>query len=54
VSVVGARLGPFDLQGVAGVNHVTNAGNVAGVTVTRFLGALQATLAWSRHGRLQL
>ncbi len=54
VSVVGARLGPLDLQGVAGVNHVTNAGNAPGVTVTRFLGAIQATLAWSRHGRLDL
>ena len=54
LSVVGARLGPLDVQGVAGVNHVTNSGNIPGVTVTRFLGAIQATLAWSRHGRLEL
>ena len=54
VSVVGARLGPLDLQAVGGVNHVSNAGNVPGASVTRFLGAIQATLAWSRHGRLEL
>ena len=50
---VSGREGPFDLQGSAGVHHVTNAGHVSGVSDDRFVGRVQATLGISRRGALR-
>jgi hypothetical protein len=47
------REGPFDLQGSAGINHVTNAGHIPGVTTNRFQGRVQATLRLGAHGSLR-
>ena len=44
------RQGPLDLRASAGLHHVVNAGHVAGTTVNRFEGRLQATLGLSRRG----
>ncbi|HEX2636406.1 MAG TPA: hypothetical protein VHL81_04720 [Gemmatimonadales bacterium] len=50
---VSGRQGPLDLHLNAGLHHVVNAGHVAGTTVNRFEGRLQATLGLGRRGVLQ-
>jgi hypothetical protein len=50
---VSGRQGPVDLTANAGLHHVTNAGNLPGVTANRFVGTIQATLSWRRRGRLR-
>ncbi len=47
------RQGPLDLRASAGFHHVTNAGNVAGITDNRFEGRFQATLGLSRRGVIE-
>lgn len=49
---VSGREGPLDLLATAGLNHVTNDQNQAGVTANRFVAQFQATLALRRRGRL--
>jgi hypothetical protein len=46
------REGPLDLTADAGFHHVTSAGHQPGVTANRFVGRIQATLAWRRQGNL--
>jgi hypothetical protein len=50
---VSGRQGPLDLRATAGLHHVVNAGNLAGVTRNRFEGRLQATLGLSRGGVIE-
>ena len=50
---VSGRHGPVDLQATGGLHHLTNAGNVDGVTRTRFEGRIQALLFIGTEGRLQ-
>jgi hypothetical protein len=50
---VSGRQGPLDLHLNAGLHHVVNAGHVAGTTVNRFEGRLQATLGLGRRGVLR-
>ncbi len=47
------RQGPFDIQGSGGLYHVTNEGNVVGVSDTRFEGKIQALLRLGRRGVLK-
>ncbi len=49
---VSGREGPLDFTATAGVHHVTNDGNRAGVSANRVVAQVQATLAWRRLGRL--
>lgn len=51
---VAGQVGPLAVQARTGLNHFSNAGHVPGASRTRVLAALQATLAWSRRGRLDL
>jgi hypothetical protein len=50
---VSGRHGPLDLQATGGLHHLTNAGNVDGVTRTRFEGRIQALLFIGTGGQLQ-
>ena len=50
---ISGRQGPLDLSANAGVHHVVNADHIAGRTVNRFEGRLQATLGLSRRGVLR-
>lgn len=50
---VSGRHGPLDLQATGGLHHLTNAGNVDGVSRTRFEGRIQALLHFGTEGRLQ-
>jgi len=49
---VAGREGPLDLTADAGFHHVANDENRSGVTANRFVGRIQATLAWRRRGSL--
>ena len=50
---VTGRYGPVDINGNAGLNHVTNDQNRLGVTANRFVGRIRVTLALSRRGVLK-
>lgn len=50
---IAGRQGPLDLTADAGFHHVTNDQNRAGVTANRFVGRVQATLAWRKQGRFR-
>jgi hypothetical protein len=47
------RQGPFDIQGSGGLYHVTNEGNIDGVSDTRFEGKIQALLRFGKRGALK-
>ncbi len=49
---VSGREGPLDLTADAGFHHMTNDRNQPGVSANRFVGRIQATLAWRRRGSL--
>lgn len=47
------KQGPLEVQGSGGLYHVTNEGNVEGVSDTRFEGKIQAVLRFGTRGALK-